>query len=261
MNPPYEIVRGRGRLVATAIHAGTELRPQVDELLVMPRIDKLREEDPYTDGLVGVGDTTIVVNRSRFEVDLNRPRDRSVYRTSEDAWGLHLWDEDLPPDVVAGSLAIYDQFYADLAYLFGDLAREGPFIVFDIHSYNHRRNGALSDPEPYSENPEINLGTGSLDCDRWAPVVDAFVDSMSSQTISGQTPDIRENVKFKGGNFSGWAHSNFGEHACVLAIELKKVFMDEWSGEPFDAHLADLRSALHAVKGPVLDALSEVRKA
>ena len=40
----------------------------------------------------------IIVNRSRFEVDINRPRDKAVYITPEDAWGLHIWKNipDLP---------------------------------------------------------------------------------------------------------------------------------------------------------------------
>ena len=29
--------------------------------------------------------------RSRFEVDLNRPREEAVYRVPEDCWGLDVW--------------------------------------------------------------------------------------------------------------------------------------------------------------------------
>jgi hypothetical protein len=35
-----------------------------------------------------VAPTHIIVTRSRFEVDLNRPRDKAVYRCAADAWNL-----------------------------------------------------------------------------------------------------------------------------------------------------------------------------
>jgi hypothetical protein len=42
----------------------------------------------------------MITHRSRFEVDLNRPRREAVYRIPEDAWGLDIWrDEVLPDDV------------------------------------------------------------------------------------------------------------------------------------------------------------------
>ena len=34
---------------------------------------------------------TVSVTRSRFEADLNRPRDRAVYLTPADAWGHQVW--------------------------------------------------------------------------------------------------------------------------------------------------------------------------
>ena len=54
------------------------------------------------------------VHRSRFEVDLNRPRDEAVYRTPDMAWGLQVWKAPPPEDVVERSLAVHDRFYDDL---------------------------------------------------------------------------------------------------------------------------------------------------
>jgi hypothetical protein len=47
-------------------------------------------------------------------------------------------------------------------------------------------------------------------------------------------------------------HERFPRTGCAIAIEFKKVFMDEWSGEPFPDMLKQLRSAL-AATFPVLE--------
>ena len=87
-------VTGDGPLVAAAIHSGHEVRADIASLLALPRDQRLREEDPYTDHWTAVGHTQIVGTHSRFQVDLNRPRDKAVYRRPEDAWGLQVWHDE-----------------------------------------------------------------------------------------------------------------------------------------------------------------------
>jgi hypothetical protein len=56
--------------------------------------------------------------------------------------------------------------------------------------------------------------------------------------------DVRENVRFRGGHFSKWVHERFPDSACVLAIEFKKTFTDEWTGHADRARIAWLGRAL-----------------
>ena len=56
--------------------------------------------------------------------------------------------------------------------------------------------------------------------------------------------DVRENVRFRGGAFGAWTHRTFPDNACVLSIEFKKFFMDEWTGEPDPVLLEAIREAL-----------------
>src|SRR3954471_2006779 len=164
---PWTIVEGGGPVVACAVHAGNEVRAEVLRHMAIRRGQRFVEEDPYTDQLADVAATSLVVHRSRFEVDLNRARDRAVYRSPGDAWGLAVWRSPLPAAVRQRSLRLYDQFYADLA---GVLARAGararPFVVLDLHSYTHRRGGPGAPPADPAGNPELNIGTGSLDRER-----------------------------------------------------------------------------------------------
>ena len=247
-----------GPVVATAIHAGHDLRPEIREMLVLDEGTRLREEDPFTDLIAAGGGMPVVANRSRFEVALNRPRDKAVYRSPSESWGLDLWQGDLPADLASRSLAVYDEFYRELAQRLDRVANRGSFVVFDIHSYNHRRDGVTAPPAPAPENPEVNVGTGSLDRDRWSPVVDAFVDGLRDATVCGHCLDVRENVRFEGAQLARWIHQRYPGRACALALEFKKTFMDEWSGEVDEQHLIGLQDALADVVPAVSDALERV---
>jgi N-formylglutamate amidohydrolase len=232
--PAWHIARGDGPLVATAIHAGHDLREEVRALSALDDEARLREEDPHTGEWTSIAPTRVVVSRSRFEVDLNRPREKAVYRVPEDAWGLELWREPLPPGAVSRSLELYDAFYAEMRGLFDSLVESYGFaLLLDLHSYNHRRTGSSGDPADPLENPDVNIGTRTLDRDRWAAVVDAFAQELDDVAAL----DVRENVKFGGGNLALWTHETYPRTVCCLAVEMKKTFMDEWAGTlDADAH-------------------------
>ena len=240
-----------GQLIATSIHAGHDLRPETAELMILDEADRFREEDPFTDRIAARAPASVAVHRSRFETDLNRVRERAVYRSPEDCWGLDVWSSgSLPDDVVDRSLEVYDSFFAQLAERLDEVAARGPFVVYDVHSYNHRRDGADAPDEPVEDNPEVNLGTGSVDHVTFGAVVGAFRQSMIDQGF-----DVRDNVKFKGQNLAWWVHDRYPGVGCVLAIEFKKTFMDEWTGEPDEDHLDRLAEAVEKTFEPVLAAM------
>ena len=247
--PAFEVVAGDGPIVATAIHAGHELRPLAASWIALDDATRLHEEDPHTGRVAAVVPTRLVVRRSRFEVDLNRRRDRAVYRVPADAWNLRVWRAVPSDDLVTGSLAVYDAFYAELERVLRDRERRfGRFAVLDIHSYNHRRAGRAADP---AENPEINVGTGTVDRARWGDLVERFCADLAA---TGPF-DVRENVKFRGGWMSEWIHRRFPATGVALAIELKKTFMDETTGAVDDARLRRLADGIAATLPGLVEAL------
>ncbi|MCI0331703.1 MAG: N-formylglutamate amidohydrolase [Planctomycetes bacterium] len=250
MNPIWQTEFGDGPLVACAVHDGHDVRPDVAEYLRLTDAERLYEEDPYTSAWTSIASTRIVVRRSRFELDLNRPREKAVYIVPADAWGMDVWKCSPPQEMVERSLRAYDDFYAQLRQLLEQLvARHGRVVVFDLHSYNHIRDGRGGPTSDAASNPEINLGTGSMPRGRWAPIVERWLAEMRGYDYFGRRLDVRENVKFFGGHLPGWIHQNFPETVCALAIEVKKFFMDEWTGE-LDARQ---HAALHAALGRAAD--------
>jgi hypothetical protein len=228
-------------VLATAIHDGHDLRPAVAEEMSLSDADRLREEDPFTGQAVAGVPTNVVVHRSRFEFDLNRAADTAVYRTPDQSWGLQVWRSEPAQAIVADSLAIHAAYYRMLGALLDDLVEEhGRFVLIDAHSYNHRRNGPDAAPTPQDNAPDINIGTFSMPRADWAFLLDPLIEEMRRFDFNGRRLDVRENVAFQGkGEQTRFVHERYPGKGCAIALEFKKFFMDEWTGEP---DLADLNA-------------------
>lgn len=259
-DPIWEIDLGEGPLVATAIHDGAAVRDDVLRHMVISASDRRREEDPFTGEWTHLLPSWIVSLRSRFEIDLNRPRDQAVYRVPGDCWGLEVWDGPVADGLATESLREYDAFYATLKDFYGGLESEyGTFVVFDLHTYNHRRDGPGAPPADESLNPQINVGTGTMaNRARWARLIDRFIEELGTCSFPGGRLDVRENVKFRGGQHPRWTHENFPDAACVLSIEVKKFFMDEWTGEADPSLVEVLGHTLASTVPGVLEELARL---
>jgi len=259
VDPPFASRLGQGPIIAVANHSGHALSPKTASLIALDDNTRMREEDPYTDEWATIAPSCMVALRSRFEMDLNRPRDTAIYRTAEDAWGLDVWKGPLPPVVVEETLAAYDAYYCALEALCqAKVAQHGAFVVLDLHGYNHRRDGPSSQIADPAGNPEVNIGTGTMDRNRWGRLVDRFISDLRAFDFLGRHLDVRENVKFVGRQFPRWVHTRFPDTGCALAIEFKKFFMDEWTGELYgEAHEA-VRRALASTLPGLLEALQKL---
>lgn len=245
----WTVVRGAGPILATAIHDGHDLRTDVAGAMALADSDRLREEDPFTGQAVADVPTNIVVHRSRFEFDLNRGAEGAVYETPEHSWGLKVWADRPAPALVEGSLAIHAAYYRMLGALLDDIAlTHDRFVLIDVHSYNHRRDGPDGDPTPQEKAPDINIGTFSMPREQWAFLLDPLIEDMRAFDFNGRRLDVRENVAFQGkGEQTRFVHDRYPGKGCAIALEFKKFFMDEWSGEPDPAELDAMRRFINRI--------------
>jgi N-formylglutamate deformylase len=257
---PYRVFRrGRSPIVAAAIHDGHDTRPSVQKRLAISASRRLYEEDPYTGAWTQIAKTQVIGLRSRFEFDLNRPRDKAIYMTPDDAWGCGVWRRIPDETLVEQSLREYDKFYSAVETLLKTMVDDhGRTVVYDLHTYNHYRGGPGSPPGPAIENPEVNIGTGTMDREFWGPVVERFIDELRRFDFHGCHLDVRENVRFQGGYFGKWTHQTFPGQVCSIAIEVKKFFMNEWNGEANMELVERIYQALHSTLAGVEEELKRL---
>jgi N-formylglutamate amidohydrolase len=245
----WTVHRGDSPVVATAIHNGGGVPRELAGRMSLAAEDRLREEDPYTEFIIRDVPNRIVVHRSRFAVDLNRPPDQAIYLRPEQSWGLRVWSS--PPDatMVAKALSFHDEYYQMLGMVLkGVEAQCGGFVVLDVHSYNHRRSGPDAPPASPDAMPEINIGTFSMDRRRWAYVLDPLIDYLAEVDAGGRRVTVAENVAFQGkGEQTRFIHEKFPATGCAIAIEFKKIFMDEWTATPDEDAVTDLRALVRSV--------------
>ena len=206
--------------------------------------DRRREEDPFTGEAVRGVPQYVIAHRSRFEFDLNRDAGNAIYRTPEQSWGLAVWKSGMLDDeLVRGSLDLHAEYYRMLRSLLDGVAeRHERFLVIDVHSYNHRREGPDGEPTPQDKAPDINIGTFSMPRERWAWLVDPLMQAMAAFDFNGRRLDVRENVAFQGkGEQTRFVHQHYPGRGCAIALEFKKFFMDEWTGEPDPQAVATMR--------------------
>ncbi len=248
---------GEGLLFATALHSGHLLRPGIREQMALDEAVRLREEDPCTDQWAEhITPNWIVPARSRFEVDLNRAREEAVYLSPGDAWNLKVWKHTPDGAMVERSLAEHDAFYQELEFFLKRMERRyGRFVVYDLHAYNHRRQGPDAPPADPASHPDINLGTGTMDRERWAPVVERFLRDLRNYDFPGHRLTVGENVLFEGRYLPQWIHNRFPHSGCALAIEVKKFYMDEWSGRVDPVLVREVQRAIVSTVPGVIEEL------
>jgi len=237
MQASFTKLDGRLSLVTTAIHAGHELCPEVAKNCSLSPEIRLMEEDPYTDQMARLFPNHITVQSSRFLVDLNRSREKCVYIKPEDCWGLPIDRQDMDAQLLERLYGEYDEFYALLDDYLGRLfyRRDSekvtePLLILDLHSYNHRRGGPEAEPAPQEGNPDIIIGRNNLDLIHYDKA-EKLRQLLDGKPFGDIKIDCRCDVKFPGGNFSRYLNSRYPEKVICLAIEFKKIFMDEHTGE------------------------------
>lgn len=239
-------IRGPGPVVATAIHDGHLVGSAALAEMAIEDAGRLREEDPFTGEALKDLPTYTIACRSRFEVDLNRARETAIYRTPEQSWGLRVWHSEPSEAVCREALAYHDSYYTHIGSVLDDVARQhSKFVLLDVHSYNYRRDGADAAPTPQADAPDINIGTFSMPRGDWAFLVDPLMDAMREYDFTGRKLDVRENVAFQGkGEQTRFVHERYPGQGCAIALEFKKIYMDEWTGERDVCALAGMRGLL-----------------
>lgn len=201
-----------------AVHDGHQFRRELWANCMHTEYDRWYEEDPETRNMVLSHPILIAGMDSRFEYDLNRPPESSIY---EDAWGKSLWKTPLPENMRAKSLEKHQNFYRVVQALISKLeALHGICVVYDMHSYNWKRWDR--------EVPTWNIGTSNIDTERFGKDIERWRQFLENLKLpNGIRSTSKINDTFQGnGYFLKYITQNF-RNTLVLATEMAKVYCDE----------------------------------
>lgn len=223
--------------ICTAVHDGHKFSKELESHCALSESERLFEEDPYTGELIESMPITMIGLDSRYEYDLNRPLARCIYNK---AWGKEVWNKNLPKSLRRKSIEKHKTFYRVLDALIAKIEEKfGACIVFDLHSYNYKRIER--------EAPTFNIGTEQIDIDRWGRVIDKFRTSLNKLKLASESVTAAFDDVFYGrGYLISHVNSRF-VNTLVIPGEIKKVFMDETTGECYPLILDELKSGFKHV--------------
>ena len=212
-----------------SMHSGHQVRKEIHEILAVSEEDRYREEDPFMDRFISGFPIRIFGRDSRFEYDLNHNPYRALYDYDKLKWGLKVWKREVTQEEQALSIKKHREFHKLLEmvcrYL---LSQYSHALLFDLHAYCYQRETRQAWYE--DEGPEINIGTGAVNREIFEPAITCFKRNLRRTKISDRPLRIAENEIFFGGYLSRHLSRIYHERLLVLALEYKKIFMEEWTG-------------------------------
>lgn len=244
--------REPARYLGVALHAGGRVREDLAGTMAVSPGDRFREEDPFTGVIIEDFPLRLVARDSRFEYDLNWEEEKCIYEHSKKKWGLQVWNRELEERERALSLEKFREFHTILDLVVNYVLDQGwPAILFDVHSFCYQRDG---DVIWYRDGtPEINLGTRYINREHFSGLIERFLQGVSGNFIDGYPVEVGENRLFPGGYLTRKYAAMYNMQLLVLAIEYKKIFMDERTGKIHWEKLSVLKENLMEVKDQLLD--------
>lgn len=214
-------IREYAPYICAAVHDGHQFRRSLWDNCLHTEYERWYEEDPCTRAMVVSHPIVIAGCDSRFEYDLNRPPDGSVY---SDAWGKQLWKKPLSAKEYDISLQKHSAFYKVVHELLYSVEKKyGKAIVFDMHSYNWKRWDR--------QVPTWNLGTSNIDNGRYGSMVTSWQTKLGGMNLPHAIKsDCKINDTFQGNGFFLKYITTTFKNTLVLATEIAKVYCDELSG-------------------------------
>ena len=224
----------------TAIHNGSQLRPELQHKIALNEYQRWYEEDPFTEDFIKSMPITIIANDSRFEYDLNRTPEECIY---EEAWGKKVWAKKLTAQEIKVSKQKHAVYYKILHALVSKLETLfGGCLLYDIHSYNHKRWDR--------EVPLFNVGTEQIDAAQHGDTVRHWMQVLAEISLPDIQNTTAENDVFKGRGYNATYINSHFRHTLVLPTEIKKVYCDELTGDVYPKIVSQLQKCF---KQAILD--------
>ena len=216
--------------ICTAIHNGSNIRSELSNKIALDDYERWYEEDPHTADFIASMPITLVGNDSRYEYELNRKE--PVY---SEAWGKQVWKKPLSKKELKVSAQKHENYYKVTHALIEKLEDlYGASLVYDIHSYNHKR---------WDRNvPVFNIGVEKIDTKKYAKYINHWKEELQQIELKGIAVKAELNDVFFGrGHNLEYITKNFN-NTLVLATEISKIYCDEKTGEIYPQVIKNIQA-------------------
>ena len=216
--------------ICTAIHNGSNIRAELYNKIALDDYERWYEEDPHTADFIASMPITLVGNDSRYEYELNRKE--PVY---SEAWGKQVWKKPLSKKELKVSAQKHENYYKVTHALIEKLEDlYGASLVYDIHSYNHKR---------WDRNvPVFNIGVEKIDTKKYAKYINHWKEELQQIELKGIAVKAELNDVFFGRGYNlEYITKNFN-NTLVLATEISKIYCDEKTGEIYPQVIKNIQA-------------------
>ena len=219
--------------VCVALHDGGNLRPELEEICLLNKEERYYEEDPHTGEMIKSLPITLIGCDSRYEYDLNRNEENCIYDV---AWGRKVWKRELTQEEREISLEKHRNFFKVIDALVTKLEKDfGAAIFYDIHSYNFKR---------HLQSHVFNIGIENIDIKKYNNQISFWKKQLAGIKIRKIKADVSVNHIFYGRGQLLVHIKNKYNNTLVLATEVKKIYMDELTGQLYPMILRDVTKGL-----------------
>lgn len=221
--------------MCVAVHNGHNLRQSLSSICSLSQKERLYEEDPFTGEFIASLPMVMIAQDSRYEYDLNRSPEQSVYDT---AWGKKVWKKSLSKKEKNLSLSKHQQFYTLFTALINDVSKiYHSCVVFDIHSYNYKR---IAD----KETPVFNVGTNYINLKKYERSLDRWLKELNKIKLPHESVSAEKDRVFQGKGYLAEYSRKKWRNVLVLPTEIKKIYIDEEKGDSFPFVIDELKKGI-----------------
>lgn len=219
--------------ICTAIHDGGNVRKELRNKCNLSKFERWQEEDPYTGDFISSFPIRLIAHDSRYEYDLNRAPHECIYT---EAWGKNVWTKPFTKKEFEASKKKHHNFYKVLHALVAKIEDDfDSCLVFDIHSYNYKRIER--------EAPLFNVGTKNIP-KKFHVYTREWLKNLAAIDLPFVENSTKENDVFFGhGHLLKYLTGEF-KNTLVLATEIKKVYLDEESGDVYPEIILAIKEEL-----------------
>lgn len=222
--------------ICTAIHAGSSLRPDLEKKCLLSKEERQREEDPFTDILIEGFPVTLIGRDSRYEYDLNRSPEQCIFDV---AWGQKVWKTPLTGRQRQTTLEKHALYYRILDALINRLNKQfSGCLIIDMHSYNWK----IRDLET---SPIFNIGTSQFNVGKWKSLLETLEQELITIPLPNINTTVGRDIVFQGRGYQATFAAAHQYCPPLIPFEVKKVYMDEKTGQPYPIVLEALRKGIY----------------